>query len=83
MLSRSSCDEYWYEASTYGEVVPVEVKAGVNTKAKSLSVFRAKYCPRHSLLFTAAPLAAMAQGGAHLPLNLADRFPEAALIHGE
>ena len=26
-----------------GEVVPIEVKAGINTKAKSLKVFREKY----------------------------------------
>ena len=62
-----------------GEVVPVEVKAGINTKAKSLSVFRAKFRPRHSLLLTAAPMASMGDASAHLPLYLADRFPEAVI----
>lgn len=80
---QSGTSEIEFLMDIEGEVVPVEVKAGINTKAKSLSVFRAKYGPRHSLLFTAAPLAVMAQGCAHLPLYLADRLPEAALIHGK
>ncbi|MBT3191336.1 MAG: ATP-binding protein [Verrucomicrobia bacterium] len=76
---QSGTSEVEFLMDVDGEVVPVEVKAGINTKAKSLSVFRARFNPRRSVLFTAAPLAAMAQGCTHLPLYLADRFPEAVV----
>jgi predicted AAA+ superfamily ATPase len=75
---QSGTSEIEFLMDVDGEVIPVEVKAGINTKAKSLSVFRAKYSPRRSLLLTAAPPAAMTQGCVHLPLYLADRFPEVA-----
>jgi len=58
-----------------GEVVPVEVKAGINGKAKSLKVFRERYNPRQSLLLTAAAMKNMGEGRIHLPLYLAARFP--------
>lgn len=77
---QSGTSEIEFMLDVDGEVVPVEVKAGINTKAKSLSVFRSRFSPRRSVLFTAAPLAAMAQGCTHLPLYLADRFPEAAAL---
>ena len=34
-----------------GQIFPIEVKAGLNTKAKSLKVFRDKYQPDQSFLF--------------------------------
>ena len=58
-----------------GEVIPVEVKAGINTKAKSLKVFRERYHPQQSLLLTAAEIRNMGEGRVHLPLYLAARFP--------
>ena len=58
-----------------GEVIPVEVKAGVNRKAKSLKVFRERYNSRQSLLLTAAEIRDMGEGRVHLPLYLAARFP--------
>ncbi|MFT5208104.1 MAG: putative AAA+ superfamily ATPase [Candidatus Omnitrophota bacterium] len=41
--------EFLTESS--GALIPIEVKAGVSTKAKSLSVFQAKYNPQLALLF--------------------------------
>jgi len=35
-----------------GEIIPVEVKAGINTKAKSLTAYIAKYSPKLALKFT-------------------------------
>ena len=58
-----------------GEVIPVEVKVGFNTKAKSLKVFRERYHPLQSLLLTAAEIRNMGEGRVHLPLYLAARFP--------
>ena len=58
-----------------GEVVPVEVKSGINKKAKSLKVFCEQYHPKQSLLLTAAEIQDMGEGRVHLPLYLAARFP--------
>ena len=35
-----------------GKIIPVEVKAGINTKAKSLAAYIAKYAPEHALKFS-------------------------------
>ena len=35
-----------------GEIIPVEVKAGINTKAKSLAAYIAKYSPKLALKFS-------------------------------
>jgi len=35
-----------------GNIIPVEVKSGFNTKAKSLQAFINKYNPRYSIKFT-------------------------------
>ncbi len=35
-----------------GRIIPVEVKAGTNTKAKSLQAYIAKYQPEYSVKFT-------------------------------
>ena len=37
------------------KVIPIEVKAGINTKAKSLNVYKSKYNPDKSILFSALP----------------------------
>lgn len=87
LVSRWQCVPHCWQSNTSeiefllnvnGEVVPVEVKAGINTKAKSLRVFHEKFRPRRSLLLTAAPMSMPGAGRAHLPLYLASRFPEAA-----
>ena len=57
-------------------VVPVEVKAGLNTKAKSLAVFRGKYPVHAALLLSASPMGSSPTAGGRwlLPLYLAGRL---------
>ncbi len=58
-------------------IVPVEVKAGINTKAKSLQVFRQKYKPPFSVTCSGAPYAYHAVRRQYdYPLYLLCRFPE-------
>ena len=45
---RGSC-EVDFVVNTGGEILPVEVKAEVNLKAKSLKTYREKYQPAHSV----------------------------------
>lgn len=54
--------------SLAGRVVPVEVKAGLNTKAKSLKVFYDRYHPQKSFLVSANPLELKKTGLSFLPL---------------
>ena len=69
----------WREASAEIEflvpsgdqVIPIEVKAGLNTKAKSLRVFREKYNPELSILLTAVAANQLDDGLLHAPLYLA------------
>ena len=75
---QSNTSEIEFLLDVDGELVPIEVKAGINTKAKSLKVFREKYQPSRSLLLTAGQAKRLGEGRAHLPLYLAARFPEAA-----
>jgi predicted AAA+ superfamily ATPase len=84
LTSRWDCSFYSWQSNTAeiefmmdidGEVVPIEVKAGINKKAKSLKVFRERYHPRLSLLLTANGILDMGAGRIHLPLYLAARFP--------
>jgi len=77
-MGESGLDETLLAASLTDpipEIVPVEVKSGINTKAKSLSVFRGKFQARHSVLLTAAPMKLLGSGRVHLPLYLAAGFP--------
>ncbi len=53
------------------DVIPIEVKSGVNTKAKSLQVFRKKYTPEKSLLLSGLGANQEDDGLAHAPLYLA------------
>ncbi len=53
------------------QVIPIEVKAGINTKAKSLRVFREKYAPQTSVLLTALGANQLDEGLLHAPLYLA------------
>jgi predicted AAA+ superfamily ATPase len=61
-----------------GRVFPVEVKAGINTKAKSLRVYFERYAPPRSVLFSGRPMGLEAsRTRLRLPLYLAsqlDRF---------
>ncbi len=53
------------------QVVPVEVKAGVNTKAKSMKTYREKYAPEDAILFSGQGAHQRDRGLLHAPLYLA------------
>jgi hypothetical protein len=60
-----------------GKIVPVEVKAGINTKAKSLTAFRRKYQPAISVIMSAAPPPEQRKEGVlYIPLYLAGKLME-------
>lgn len=54
------------------QIIPIEVKAGLNTKAKSLHVFREKYSPEKAVLFSAQGTNQMDHSLLHAPLYLAE-----------
>lgn len=56
------------------EIVPVEVKAGINTKAKSLRIYIEKYSPKNALLFSGRPIISKDKIKTQLPLYLASKF---------
>ncbi len=59
-----------------GQVVPIEVKSGWVTQAKSLKVFADKYHPPFTVVFSARKPGFEAQRRKHYyPLYLASRFP--------
>lgn len=59
-----------------GEVVPVEVKSGWVTQAKSLKSFADKYKPRQSVVFSGRHAGVDTKlGRCYYPLYLADKFP--------
>ena len=49
-------------------ITPVEVKAGINTKAKSLKVFNEKYAPQRSFLISGEEMNIRKKGKSFLPL---------------
>lgn len=59
-----------------GHAIPLEVKSGSSTKAKSLKVFSEKYNPPHEVIFSSRPLdAGPKKYVQYYPLYLAGRFP--------
>lgn len=66
--------EFLLEAGS--EIIPIEVKAGINTKAKSLRVYRERYEPKQALLLSNNRLTVSSHDTYYLPLYLASRFPE-------
>jgi predicted AAA+ superfamily ATPase len=52
-------------------IVPIEVKAGVNTKAKSMQTYRRAYQPEKAILFSGLGANQFDQGLLHAPLYLA------------
>lgn len=59
-----------------GEVIPVEVKSGWVTKAKSLGVFCKKYGPQYSCVFSAKNLSFdNKRNRYYYPLYMASKFP--------
>lgn len=58
-----------------GEVVPIEVKSGSITKAKSLKLFSEKYKPPFQVIFSGKSLDIDPREIHYYPLYLAGRFP--------
>jgi predicted AAA+ superfamily ATPase len=61
------------------QVIPIEVKAGVNTKAKSMQTYRDKFSPRNAFLLSGQGTNQMDQGLLHAPLYLAAALDPKAL----
>jgi uncharacterized protein len=68
---REGAAEVEFLVSHQGAPVPIEVKAGINTKAKSMRVFRQKYSPERAVLLTAQGANQQDDGLLHAPLYLA------------
>lgn len=59
-----------------GKVIPIEVKSGSVTKAKSLQAFTEKYHPPYQVIFSGKLFSEERRGTSrHYPLYLAGRFP--------
>jgi predicted AAA+ superfamily ATPase len=63
------------------EIIPVEVKSGLNTKAKRLQVFKEKYKTKTSLLLSGLPKDHKENKTLCLPLYLASVFPSITAGH--
>lgn len=68
---REGSSEIEFLITFNGAPVPLEVKAGINTKAKSMRVFRQKYSPELAVLLTAQGANQQDHGLLHAPLYLA------------
>ena len=59
-----------------GEIIPIEVKSGVQTKAKSLRVFQAKYHPPYEVIFSGKNMSVnKARKRQYFPLYVTSWFP--------
>lgn len=52
-------------------IIPIEVKSGVNTKAKSMRTYRQRYSPEKAILFSGLGVNQFDHGLLHAPLYLA------------
>ncbi len=68
---RGTTAEIEFLLSSGGQAVPIEVKAGENTKAKSMKAFRGKYAPGKAILFSGLGVNQLDDGLLHAPLYLA------------
>jgi len=68
---RGTSSEIEFLLASGSQMIPVEVKAGLNTKAKSMQVFRDKYSPEMAVLFSAQGTNQFDHGLLHAPLYLA------------
>jgi len=68
---REGTAEIEFVIAAEGGAIPIEVKAGVNTKAKSMRVFRQKYTPKLAVLLSAQGANQHDHGFLHAPLYLA------------
>jgi len=57
-----------------GKIIPIEVKAGINTKAKSLKVYIEKYSPVKTVLFSGRGKIYKNNSTIHLPLYMASKL---------
>lgn len=58
-----------------GDIVPLEVKADINTKAKSLKVYQERHTPRQTILFCGKEMPSNQNNNIQLPLYLAGKYP--------
>lgn len=58
-----------------GKIIPIEVKAGINSKAKSLKIFCDYYSPNEALLLTGRPMLPLKNNIVQLPLYMASKYP--------
>lgn len=56
------------------DIIPIEVKAGINTKAKSLTVYKNCYSPKTSVLLSGRPMLPSTNKTVQLPLYAASKF---------
>ncbi len=68
--SSGATAEVDFVTETHGGVVPIEVKSGMNVKAKSLQTFRDKYQPKLAIRFSLKPVE-YNNGLLNLPVYLA------------
>ena len=74
---RDGTSEIEFILASGGSIIPIEVKAGINTKAKSMRVFRQKYSPEQAVLLSAQGANQQDHGLLHAPLYLAASLFEA------
>jgi len=67
--------EIEYILEIQGNIIPVEVKAGINTKAKSLQVFCQRYNPAKTILLCGEQPRISKTKHYRLPLYMARSFP--------
>ncbi len=53
------------------QIIPIEIKAGINTKAKSLKFYKERYSPPRSFLLSGHPGMTVKNGTTQLPLYMA------------
>lgn len=68
---REGTSEIEFILARQGQIIPIEVKAGLNTKAKSMRIFRQKYKPEIAILLSAQGSNQQDNGLLHAPLYLA------------
>lgn len=79
---RGKTAEIEFVIATGGDIVPVEVKPGLNTKAKSMKVYREKYRPAKAVLLTGTGANLIDDGLLHAPLYLAGILEESLMGDG-
>lgn len=57
-----------------GAIIPIEVKAGISAKAKSLKVYKERYSPDTAILLSGRPMLPTKNNTIQLPLYMASKF---------